>query len=706
MNPNQPDTICLYIDGMDCPGCAAKIERELAKSRTIQKIQVDYLSKRLFATGLALSSAEVEQKVAELGYRAKRREVESVAVEIADSNHSATLQLGGAIIAMLVAGGLRFAHQPEWAVISFVAAALILAGREMASLGLRAALSFRLDMNFLMLVAAVGAAALGEWIEAGTIVVLFAISELLEDLSVNRSIKASRALMELTPRTAWVHQRGEFYEIPARDVQRGDLVLVRPGEMIPVDGKVESGGSNVDQASLTGESMPLVKTVGDDVMAGSINGSGSLQIRVEHSPGETILDRIVALVDEAQRAKTPLQNSLETFAAYYTPIVVLSAALLATIPPLAFDASWSVWIYRSLTLLMIACPCALILAAPVTLVSAMAAASRAGVLVKGGRFLEALARVNVFAFDKTGTVTVGKPVVEQVIALDGLPPKELIRLAASVETHSEHPVAKAIIDYARKEGVELDSPQEFLAIAGRGVSGVIQARKIIVGNHALFEENRACNSRIHQQLTDLEEGGRTVMLVGTEQQLLGLIAVADQIKPDSIQAVSAIRTTFGVHTVLLTGDNRLNAERVGRELSIDDVRSELLPQQKIDAIKELKSQHGLIAMVGDGVNDAPALAAADIGIGIGGIGADVAVETSQIVLMSGSLRKLAWGIELARSAKATIAANIVLAIVVKAAFLVLAATGKATLWMALFADTGVALLVVANGLRMLKAKPA
>jgi len=694
------------IEGMCCPSCATKIEAAVGKITGTTSVQVDFINKSLKVTGDEASSTLVESTVEDLGYKAipPALNSEPIPVSVGWISKEQLVELRWialGIIAVAIGGIGRWLGWSDYLTIPLILLGMI-PGRAIFVNGYRAAIRFSLDMDFLMSSAAIGAAALGEWTEAGVIVILYTISELLEALSVERSRKELKSLMTLTPRKAFLISGQVTIEVEAKSLNRGDRVLVKPGSIIPVDGKILKGVTTVNQASLTGESLPVDKAVGDTILAGSINGSGAIEVLTEKAPGETMLDRVINLITEAQGLRTPMQTSIERFARYYTPTVFLVALTIAITPPLLGIGEWSVWIYRSLTLLMIACPCALVLATPVALVSALARAAKNGILVKGGRYLEGFSRIPVIAFDKTGTITAGTPAVDSIHLLDGVPPQEMIRLAASVELHSEHPIAQAVLTKAHAEGIALTTPANFEAFPGRGARANIGEQEVYVGSHALFEERGMCDERIHDVLGKVESSATTAMLIGKQEGLIGLIGIADRIRPDSVSAVKALKSLGVKHIALLTGDNHRTGEAVGREIDADLVKSELLPEQKIDVVRSLKAQFGSVVMVGDGVNDAPALAAADVGIGIGGTGSDAALETADIVLMSGGISKLPWLHRLSTRSRRIIAANIGLALGVKAVFLVLAVTGNATLWMALFADTGVALLVIGNGLRLLK----
>jgi Cd2+/Zn2+-exporting ATPase len=693
---------------MDCPQCAAKIEKAVVGLNGIEQVEIDFLSATLKVRGEESSSALVCETVRKLGYRIELDKPEKSTAEpnsiprISPEQKSELIQFGIAASLVGIAMWGKQLSWPSWVILSMTLVVITLAGRVMLRQAWGALLKFDFDVDVLMSVAILGAIALGEFIEAGVVAVLYATGELIENYSVDRSRRAVRSLLNLAPRKAFKLENGIAVQVMADSIIRGDLVLVKPGGIIPVDGRVTAGSSTVNQASLTGESLPLERHPGDTVMAGSINGSGAMQILTERQPGETTLDRMIALVAEAQKSRTPLQTSIEKFARYYTPSVVIAATLTAVIPPLMFGALWTTWIYRALTLLMIACPCALILATPVTLVSAMAAAARRGVLVKGGRYLEGLAGIKTFAFDKTGTITSGELAVQHLQVLDGLPSHEMLRLAAGVESHSEHPIAKAILTKASSVGMNWGTPTSFQALPGRGAKASIEGRQVMVGSHQMFEEEGLCDNRIHDALETVESQACTALLVGDDHGVIGLIGLSDRIRSDSTPAIHQLRKQGVERIVMLTGDNQRTAESIGAMVGADQVLSSLLPAQKIEAIHSLKKTHGNVAMVGDGINDSPALAAADIGIAIGGVGSDVAMETADVVLMSGNLERLPWLHRVSKRSRGIIRANIGLAIGVKGLFFALAISGTATLWMALFADTGVEVLVVLNSLRMLK----
>jgi Cd2+/Zn2+-exporting ATPase len=565
-----------------------------------------------------------------------------------------------------------------------------------------------LDINTLMVIAVVGAGILGEWFEAAAVVWLFAVAQQLEVLSMDRARHAIRRLMTLAADTATVRRDGTDLVVRTEEVRAGDLVILRPGERLAVDGVVRAGLSAVDQAPVTGESWPVEKTPGAAVFAGTINGSGALEIEATRRAADSTLARIVRLVEQAQRQRAPVQTFVERFARWYTPAVVGVALAVAIVPPLALGglAGWTslagVWTYRALALLVVACPCALVISTPVSVVSALTAAARAGVLIKGGAHLERLAGVRCVALDKTGTLTEGRVTVTDVVGLDGVSPHGVLGVAAALESRSEHPIGRAIVSHARLVGLTVQPGDGFRALPGFGAEAMVAAAPALIGSHRLFEERQLCTPALHDRLDEVERRGVTPVLVGHDGAPLGLIGLSDTLRADGSNAVAALRRAGVTHIALLTGDSRLNAERVRRETAVDEVRADLLPDAKVGEVRRLQQAHGVVAMVGDGINDAPALAAADVGVAMGVAGSDVALETADVALMADDLSKLPFAIRLGRRTLGNIRQNVALALGLKLAFVALAAAGVATIWMAVLADTGASLLVTANGLRLLR----
>lgn len=561
----------------------------------------------------------------------------------------------------------------------------------------------RPDMNLLMTVAAVGAAGIDEWFEAGTVAFLFSISLLLESWSVNRARRAVAALMDLAPTTVRVVEENKpDRELPPEKVDVGAVFLVKPGERIPLDGRVVKGSSDVNQAPITGESLPVEKAVGADVYAGTINGDGAIHVEVTKAARDTTLAKIIRLVGEAQARRGPSEQWVEKFAKVYTPAVMILAILLFLVPPLIFGASWSEWFYRSLVLLVIACPCALVISTPVSIVAGLAAAAKQGVLVKGGAYLEAPAHLKAIAFDKTGTLTSGKLQVVEIVPLSGHTEEELIERAAAMEQHSEHPIARAVVKYAESRGIKPVAASDFQVIKGKGARAVFDGREFWVGSHRYLEERKQESQEIHRRIEEIAVQGRTVVVIGNEQHVCGFIALADEARPEAVEALAQLTMAGIEHLVMLTGDNRPTADAVAKKLGLKESHSDLLPENKVTKVEELVKKYGRVAMVGDGVNDAPALAAATLGIAMGAAGTDAAIETADIALMSDDLSRLPWLIRHSKRVLSVVRQNIALSLIVKLAFVALTLAGISSLWAAISADMGTSLLVIFNGLRLLR----
>lgn len=563
--------------------------------------------------------------------------------------------------------------------------------------------SLRPDMNLLMTIAVAGAIGIDEWFEAATVAFLFALSLTLEAWSVDRARRAVQALLEVAPDTARVREAdGSEAERPLDGVAVGSTTIVRPGERIPLDGHVLAGSSAVNQAPITGESALVSKRPGDPVFAGSINGDGLLEIETTKPASDTTLARIIRLVAEAQGQRAPAEQWVERFARYYTPAILVLALLILIVPPVLLGAPWEPWIYRSLVLLVIGCPCALVISTPVSLVAALTSSARAGVLVKGGGHLEAAASLEAIALDKTGTLTHGRPAVVEVIPLGGHDERGLLERVAALEAGSDHPLARAIMSHVRDRGIEFRPARDLQAVQGKGVTATLDGKLYWLGSHRYLEEWGQETAEIHDRLEAMAKAGRSVVIVGDGTHVCGLIALADEIRPQARETVEELRRSGVRHVIMLTGDNAGTAAAVARETGIDEVRSELLPEDKVTAIEALVRDYGRVAMVGDGVNDAPALARATLGIAMGAVGSDAAIETADVALMSDDLAKLPWLIRHARRTLKIIRQNIALSLLVKAAFVILTFAGKASLWSAIAADMGASLLVIANGLRLLK----
>ena len=615
----------------------------------------------------------------------------------------AHLLLHGDLLHVLTGGAGMEHHEYPLSVICLYSAAVLMGGWFFVPKSWHALRRFRADMNLLMTIAVSGAMVIGQWFEAATVSFLFSFSLLLESWSVGHARRAIRSLVNLTPSLARYicPHDGDIIEKPVEDVPPGSTVLVRPGERIPLDGILTKGRTAVNQAPITGESMPVSKEVGDEVFAGSINEEGAIEFRATKPATDTTLARIIRMVEQAQARRAPVEQWVETFARYYTPAMIAMAFLVAIVPPL-FGGEWGRWFYEALVMLVIACPCALVISTPVSIVAALTAAAKAGVLIKGGAFLEAVGRVKVFALDKTGTLTQGRPEVQAIVPWSGHTQNELLARVAALEMHSDHPLAQAVLRKARLEKVEPLVAQDYRVLKGRGAEAMIEGHLFWVGSHRLLHEKGVEESEMHDQAQRMEDAGHSIIVVGSDQHVCGLISVADSIRPEAPEVIRQLKAAGVQHVIMLTGDNRGTAEAVSRLAGVDEVRAELLPEDKMRAIQEIEQSQGPEAMVGDGINDAPALAAATVGIAMGAAGSDAAIETADIALMSDDLTRLPWLVQHARRSLRIIRQNIVFALGLKAAFMVLALLQVATLWMAIAADMGASLIVIVNALRLLR----
>jgi Cd2+/Zn2+-exporting ATPase len=599
---------------------------------------------------------------------------------------------------------------PEWPHVALFVGAIVSGGWFIFPKAVAAARRLSPDMNLLMTVAVIGAAIIGEWSEAAAVTFLFGLSEYLEAFSVRRARRAIEALMQLTPETALLKRGDAFEQVPVEQVNVGDVFAVKSGARIPLDGEVVSGGSAVNQAPITGESMPVEKKPGDQVFAGTINGEGSLEVRATKRASDTMLAKIIHLVEEAQSQKAPSQRFVDIFAKYYTPAVMVLALLVFLVPPLVFGGAWFTWTYRALVLLVIACPCALVIATPVSIVSGLTAMVRRGVLIKGGAFLESIGKLRALALDKTGTITEGRPRVREIFRFSDSTDQEIVRIAAAIDTHSDHPLALAVVNYARERGIEFPRSQNYQSRSGKGAEAQIDGHRYFVGNHRFTHEMAICSDEIERQLDDIQSRAQSVVVVGhmrhadCKGEVLGILAIGDAVRENATQAIRDLHRAGIRKLVMLSGDNRRTVDAIAREVGIDEAHGDLLPDQKIERVRALLAEHKYAGMIGDGVNDAPAMAVATVAIAMGAAGTDTAIETADIALMKDDLSKIAETIQLGRRTLRIIQFNIAFALAIKAVFLVLALIGYISLWLAIAADTGATLIVIANALRLLRTK--
>lgn len=558
------------------------------------------------------------------------------------------------------------------------------------------------DMNLLMTLAILGAIGIGEWLEAATVAFLFAVSLALEAWSVGRARRAVAALMSLSPPTARIMgPEGSLIEVPPVQLQAGSEFVVMPGDRIPLDGQVLQGTSQVNQAPITGESIPVCKQPGDEVFAGTINGDGALDVKCTRPAADTTLAQIIRMVGAAQSRRAPSEQWVDKFARYYTPSVLVLAVAVLLVPPLFFGGAWQDWLYRSLVLLVIGCPCALVISTPVSIVAALAASARAGVLVKGGTHMEAPAHVKAIAFDKTGTLTRGRPTVVEVVPMNGHSEEELLERVGAMESRSDHPLARAIREYLEARGISIKSATDHQIIQGKGATAKFNGKQYWLGSHRYLEERGGETAEVHELLEAMSLAGRTVVLVGDEHHVCGFVALEDEVRPEARASLQALRELGIEHIIMLTGDNQGTARAIAKQVGIDEFQAELLPTDKVSAVEALVTRYGTVAMVGDGVNDAPAMGRATIGIAMGAAGSDAAIETADIALMSDDLGRLPWVVGHSRRTLTVIRQNISFSLSVKAIFVVLTFAGHASLWAAIAADMGASLIVIFNALRLL-----
>ncbi len=701
----------LQVAGMDCPDEIEELRRAFAGQAGILDLSFNLMRSTITVSfdPSATDSEQIISIVLATGTKATLLSDRAASPNSQDSGEgkalSLTVMAGFCTAVGLALGWLPVVafHNTPWPSAIAYSIAIAAAWWHIAPKAWGAARRFRPDMNVLMTIAVVGAIGLGEWFEASTVAFLFMLSNWLESWSVGRARRAIQSLMELAPPIARVqHGDGTEIEVDTGEVEVGNRVVVKPGEKFPLDGRMVEGRTSANQAPITGESIPVNKTVGDEVFAGTINQEGAVVVEVTKPVGDTVLAGVIRLVEEAQARSSPSERFVDRFALYYTPAVIVVAILVFVLPPLVAGGDSGTWLYRSLVLLVIACPCALVISTPVTIVSGLTAAARNGVLIKGGEYLESVGKADVIAFDKTGTLTRGRPIVERVIPINNTTVSRLLELASAVEQRSEHWIAEAIVAHARKEGIVSPPCDNYIAFAGKGAKAQVDGKTYLIGNHRFLEEENTCTEEVHRAMLEHEDCHHTVVALSSDDSPLGVFLLADSPRKEARDSVEELRAC-GVSTILmLTGDNEGTARAVAQECGVTEYRAEFLPADKVQAIEDYKARGQRVVMVGDGINDAPALAAAHIGIAMGDGGTDASLETADIGLMKDDLRKLPWLIRHSRRTRAIIAQNIALSLAVKVLFAALAVIGLANLWMAIAADTGASLVVTFNGLRLLR----
>ena len=723
--------ITLQIEGMDCANCARTIETGVRQLPGVAQCELNFTTGKLRVLG-STAPEQIQAKVEALGYTVVTPAAATPTLTPAPSLLTYLWSRADTRLVLLAAlfmlpgliGHELLQQEAVWLSLSSVVA-LALAGWPILQRGWRSLWFNReITINALMSIAAIGAVIIGAFTEAGMVMVLFALGEALEGYSADRARRSIRGLMEVVPQNATLLRRpglstskpSALVTLPVSDLHIGDIILVKPGERFPMDGEVLAGQSAVNQAPITGESIPVAKEVGDDVFAGSINGAAALEILVTRLAADNTISRLIQMVEEAQEKRAPAQRLVDQFARYYTPAIVLLAGLVAIIPPLFFaqpfwnlDPTTKGWLYRGLALLVVACPCALVISTPVSLISAISNAARHGVLFKGGAYLEALSRIKVIAFDKTGTLTIGQPSVVSVKSArcqNGDPScpacDDLLALAGAVEQKSEHPLAQAVVAAAHEQGLlQKYTAHDVRALVGQGVTGQVNGQAIMVGSHAYFEQHVPHDAQVCVGADDAAAHGYTPLLISQDGHYQGTIAISDTVRPTSRDALSQLRSAGVKHLIMLTGDNPATAQSIAEQVGVTAFRANLLPEHKVAEVQALQAQYGPVAMVGDGINDAPALATATVGIGIGPTGTAQALETADIALMQDDLRRLPFALRLSQATMRTIWANIALSLSIKGVFLLLVLAGVGTMWLAVLADVGTSLLVTANGLRLL-----
>ncbi|MCZ0755891.1 heavy metal translocating P-type ATPase [Anoxybacillus sp. J5B_2022] len=691
------------LQGLSCANCAAQFEKNVKAIETVEEAYVNFGAAKLTVVGTATLD-QLEKAGAFDGIHVipehERKEVPHVPFWKKRANVLAFISAVFLVIGYLIS----FVKGEQHGLVTVMfALAIVIGGYDLFRAGLANLGRLQFDMKTLMTIAIIGAALIGEWKEGAVVVFLFAVSEALERYSMERARRSIRHLMDLAPKKALVRRGNREYEVDVDNLQVNDIIVVKPGQKIAADGVVVNGASSVNEAAITGESLPVYKTVGDDVYAGTLNEEGALEVRVTKRVGDSTIVKIIHLVEEAQAERAPSQQFVDRFARYYTPAIMAIAALVSILPPLLFSEDWKTWIYRGLAVLVVGCPCALVISTPVAIVTAIGRAARIGVLIKGGVYLETLGRLQAIAFDKTGTLTKGMPEVTDIRTFHGRSEEELLHLSACMEKYSQHPLAAAIVRKAKEKALPLDNfdVTNFRSMTGKGITATVNGETYYVGSPALFSDH-LLSQDVRDVIQALQQEGKTVVVVGDTEQVFGVIAISDQVREQVASVVQQLRAAGVTDIVMVTGDNQATANAIGKAAGITEVRAELLPEDKLHIIKEMKQQYGRIAMAGDGVNDAPALAAADVGIAMGRNGTDVALETADVVLMADDLQQLPYAIRLSRRTLRIIQQNIAVAFLLKLLALIFIVPGWLTLWMAIFADMGATLIVLFNSLRLMR----
>ena len=692
------------VQGFSCSNCANTFENNVKALQGVEDAKVNFGASKIYVQGTT-TIEELEEAGAFENLKV-RDDKEQKVVRESFWKQKANIKVYISAVLLVVSWILSQQYGENHLIPTIgYATAIVIGGYTLFIQGFKNLSKFKFDMKTLMTIAIIGAAAIGQWGEGAMVVILFAISEALERYSVDKARQSIESLMDIAPKEAVIRRNNEEIKVHVEDILVGDIMIVKPGQKLAMDGRVVKGISTLNQAAITGESVPVTKTLEDEVFAGTLNEEGLLEVEVTKKVEDTTIAKIIHLVEEAQAERAPSQAFVDRFAQYYTPLIVVLALLIAVVPPLLFSAAWSTWVYQGLAVLVVGCPCALVVSTPVAVVTAIGNAANNGVLIKGGIHLEEAGALKAIAFDKTGTLTKGVPAVTDIITYSGNE-NDLLTITAAIEKGSQHPLASALMREAESRGLDFDKlvVEDFQSITGKGVKAKVNNEMYYVGSPKLFEEiHGVLENSQKRQINDIEAQGKTVMVLGNEEEILSLIAVADEIRETSKAVINQLNK-IGIETVMLTGDNERTAREIGKQVGVSDVKASLLPEDKLNFIKELYGKHKKVGMVGDGVNDAPALAASTVGVAMGGAGTDTALETADIALMSEDLNQLPYTIKLSRKAVTIIKQNITFSLAIKLLALLLVIPGWLTLWIAIFADMGATLLVTLNSLRLLKRK--
>ncbi|MEG7640216.1 heavy metal translocating P-type ATPase [Enterococcus casseliflavus] len=694
------------IEGLSCTNCAGKFEKNVKQLPGVTSATVNFGASKISVEGqTTIEELEEAGAFENLIIRDDQENDEQVRSKesFIKRNIALIISLGFILVAVISQLSLGEDHLLTKALYIL---AIIIGGFDLFKEGFSDLIKLDFSMESLMTIAIIGAAFIGEWAEGSIVVILFAISEALERFSMDKARQSIRSLMDIAPKEALIRRNNVEQLVSVDKIDIDDIMIIKPGQKIAMDGLVINGHSSVNQAAITGESVPVEKQLDDEVFAGTLNEEGVLEVKVTKKVTDTTIAKIIHLVEEAQGERAPAQAFVDKFAKYYTPFIIIMALLIVVVPPLFFGGDWNKWLYQGLSILVVGCPCSLVISTPVSIVSAIGNAAKNGVLVKGGVYLEEIGHLRAIAFDKTGTLTKGRPVVTDFIATSSETDINYLSIISSLESLSQHPLASAILNEADKTNVDYKSIQieDFQSITGKGLTGIHQNIRYYIGSPKLFSASVIEETAVKVQYRQFQEQGKTAMYFGTDEQILGVIAVADEVRDSSAAVISELHKLSIEHTIMLTGDNTKTAESIGKQLGVTEIKGDLMPQEKLDSIKALRTTYNKVAMVGDGINDAPALAASTVGIAMGGAGTDTALETADVALMGDDLQKLPFIVRLSRQTLKVIKQNITFSLGIKLLALLLVIPGWLTLWIAIVADMGATLLVTLNGLRLMKVK--